>query len=76
MSRTRSLLAVLLAAAFAALPNAQPTSAQPPAKARKVAFLVGVGAFKHDLDDLKGRHRRTWPHSQTCSAAAGSRWSC
>ena len=41
MSRTRSLLLACLVAVVAALPAPTVTSGQPPAKPRKVAFLVG-----------------------------------
>src|SRR4051812_38706369 len=43
----RALLAFLFVVAFVA-----PASAQQ--KGRKVAFLIGVGAFAHDLPDLNG----------------------
>ena len=51
MSRTRLTLAALLVVALAG-----PAPAQQ--KGRKVAFLVGVGEFKHDLPDLRGAPQR------------------
>ena len=48
MSRTRPLLVAVVAL---------PTPAQPP-KARKVAFLVGVGEFKHDPKRLGGSPKK------------------
>ena len=47
MSRIRLLLAALFVIVFVS-----PTAAQE--KGRKVAFLVGVGRFHHDLPDLNG----------------------
>ena len=47
MSYRLACLALLALAAITGPAHAQP-------KARKVAFLVGVGAYKHDLADLGG----------------------
>jgi hypothetical protein len=49
----RSSLLVALLAAVVALPTDRTATAQQP-KSRKVAFLVGVGKFQHDLPNLKG----------------------
>ena len=54
MFRLIVTLALLLAAVTAAPAAAQAVRAGAPQKGRKVAFLVGVGAFKHGLPDLNG----------------------